>query len=80
MPVSLEIGDRIRLDGVVRAHDLNSNGAIISVYFDGAVWPADLYVNELGDYRFLSRTTSTLTQAEAEALLTEKLGESVRIE
>jgi len=35
---------------------------------------------ENGVLKLLSRKTRTLTKAEAEALLTEKLGESVRIE
>lgn len=67
------VGDRVSLDGVVV--ELHRDG-IVCVEVDGTV----LHAVDARKLTLLSRAPRTLTKAEAEVLLTEKLGESVRIE
>lgn len=73
------VGDRVSLEGdVVEIEE--GRRVIVKLQPDAGeiyVYPKDV---ENGVLKLLSRKTRTLTKAEAETLLTEKLGESVRIE
>ena len=70
------VGDRVSLEGEIT----ESNGDDIFIRLDGGYGVRMYTQKEHTRLKLLSRKTRTLTRAEAEALLTEKLGESVRIE
>lgn len=75
------VGDRVQMEGCIRSVSVTP-GLWFSVVFNGAP-DEDRCVfedDEIKHVKLLSRKTRTLTKAEAEAMLTEKLGESVVIE
>lgn len=73
------VGDRVSCEGEVLGVHIESpeNGTITRLKIKGCLDGTYVLAENLS---LLSRKTRTLTKAEAEALLTEKLGESVEIE
>lgn len=81
-PYKPMVGDRVRMEGRINGVSITP-GSWFSVEFDGCGNPIEPVVfedDEIKHVKLLSRKTRTLTKAEAEAMLTEKLGESVKIE
>ncbi len=76
-PYQPRVGDRVKLEGTVRS----VGAGYFSVLFDGSRETCVLEDDEYLYTTLLSRKPPrTLTKAEAEALLTEKLGEQITIE
>lgn len=72
------VGDRVWLKGVIVQTIDDSRTWVQVDTGNGCKHTFDIFDGSV--LELLSRKTRTLTKAEAEALLTEKLGESVRIE
>jgi len=74
------VGDRVSVEAVVKSIDVDDNSFMldfpISVVHAWAWWP----VKDADNLTLISRASRTLTKAEAEKMLSEKLGEEVSIE
>lgn len=75
-PYEPRLGDKVRKDGVITGV-CGNGGCAVGFSDDTEVWFGP---KETSDLTLISRASRTLTKAEAEKMLSEKLGEEVSIE
>lgn len=79
-PYVPRVGDRVRLEGVVRAIDKDGDATIRMAPNSNSGINILVFSSDFQQLTLISRAPRTIAKAEAEKMLSEKLGEDVTIE